>query len=65
MISCNGRSFLWMDYIWTDFFLMDTIQNINLRKQIAAEFEILNIEKKDRKKEKEGTSKPSPQKAVL
>ena len=45
--------------------MIDAIKKYQLRNQSAAEVEILNRDKKDRNKKKEGTSKPSPQKAVL
>ena len=45
--------------------LIDTIMKYQTRKQSAAEIEILNREKKSRKKIDEVTSKPSPKKACL
>ena len=45
--------------------MIDAIKEDQLRKQIAAEFERLNREKKDRNKIKEGTYKPSPKKGFL
>ena len=44
------------------FILIDATKKDQLRNQSVAEVEGLNIEKKDRNKEKEGTSKPSPKK---
>ena len=44
---------------------VDTLREYQLRKQSAAEIEKLNTEKKDRNKEKEGISKPSPKKGCF
>ena len=65
LISCNERSMVWMDYIWMKFYFDRYNKKDQFRKQSAAEVEILNRDKKERNKKKEGTSKPSPKKRLF
>ena len=59
------QTFIRMDglYLHEKCLLIDAIIKYQFRKQIAAEIEKLNREKKARNKVKEGTSKPSPKKS--